>query len=145
MTRAEAHSLVVAATERWAADESSDVVWAGEYEGRRGIRMAQMCRDFTTVWFDVGERTVGFEAYVMPQPPHADAAFYRYCMARNWRSWPAHLAIDDRGDLFAIGRIPLATLSEETLDGVVGAVYELIELAFRTLLRIGFQLREKSH
>lgn len=145
MTRAEAEALVVSVTEAWQADPESDVVWAGEYEGRRGIRMAQTCRDFTTVWFDVGERTVGFEAYLMPQPPHADDRFYRYCMARNWRSWPAHLAVDDRGDVFAIGRIPLSDLSPDTLDGAVGAVYELIELSFRMLLHLGFQQREKSH
>ncbi len=144
MTRDEAHLLVVDATERWEADPDSDVVWAGEHEGRRGIRMAQSCRDFTTVWFDIGERTVGFEAYVLPGPPHAGVDFYRFCLQRNWRSWPAHLAIDHRGDLFVVGRIPLPTLSETSLDGAVGAVYELIELSFRTLLRLGFQQREKS-
>ncbi|HSF85367.1 MAG TPA: YbjN domain-containing protein [Acidimicrobiia bacterium] len=145
MTKDGALALVVAATEQWAADPESDVVWAGEYDGRRGIRMAQACRDFTTVWFDVGERTVGFEAYVLPRPPHADAEFYRHCMVRNWRSWPAHLATDDRGDLFVIGRIPLSDLNEATLDGAVGAIYQTIELSFRPLLRLGFQHREKSN
>lgn len=144
MTRDEALALVVAATTRWEADPESDVVWTGEYEGKRGIRMAQTCRDFTTVWFDVGERTVGFEAYVLPRPPHAGPDFYRFCLQRNWRSWPAHLALDDRGDVFVVGRIPLDTLSETSLDGAVGAVYELIELSFRTLLGLGFTPREKS-
>ena len=144
MTKDEATALIVEITEDWEADPASDIVWAGEHDGRRGIRMAQQCRDFTTVWFDIGELTVGFEAYVMPQPPDAGVDFYRYCMARNWRSWPAHLATDDRGDVFVIGRIPLPSLTEATLDGAVGAVYEVIELSFRTLLQLGFQQREKS-
>lgn len=144
MTRDEARALVVETTERWQADPDSDVVWAGEYEGRQGIRMAQSCRDFTTVWFDIGERTVGFEAYVLPGPPHGGVEFYRFCLQRNWRSWPAHLALDQRGDLFVVGRIPLSNLSETSLDGAVGAVYEVIELSFRTLLRLGFRPREKS-
>ncbi len=144
MRKAEATALVAAVTERWTADPASDVVWAGTHEGRLGIRMAQTCRDFTTVWFDIGEITVGIEAYVMPRPPGAGAEFYRYCLARNWRSWPAYLATDDRGDLFAIGRIPLQMLSEDTLDGAVGTVYEVIELSFRALIALGFRQREKS-
>ena len=144
MTRDEAHQLVVAATQAWVTDPESDVVWAGEYEGRWGIRMAQACRDFTTVWFDIGERTVGYEAYLMPQPPAAGTDFYRYCLNRNWRSWPTHLATDDRGDLFVIGRIPLEILTESSLDGAVGSVYEVVELSFRALLSLGFQQREKS-
>lgn len=144
MTRDQAWRLVAETTQQWAQDQDSDIVWAGEYEGRRGIRMAQQCRDFTTMWFDIGERTVGFEAYLLPQPPNSREQVYRLCLARNYRAWPAFMAMDDGGDLYIRGRIPLEGLSAETLDGAIGAVYEMVELSFRTLVDLGFRSREKS-
>jgi Putative bacterial sensory transduction regulator len=138
VNRADARALVLEVAAGWEADPASDVVWSGEHEGRVGVRIAQRTRDFTTVWFDVGERTVGFEAFVLPAPPSGAAEVYRICLSRNARSWPAHLALDRDGDISAVGRIPLEVLSAETLDGALGAVYELIELTFRPLLRAGF-------
>lgn len=141
MTVDEAYRLVVTTTQGWLEDPESDVVWAGEHEGRWGIRMAQRCRDFTTIWFTIGERTVGYEAFLVPDPPDGRSDAYRYCLARNRTSWPARIALDSEGDLSVAGRIPLEQLSPVALDEAVGAVYETIELAFRPLLAIG---REKT-
>ena len=107
----EAHQLVVATTQAWVEDTDSDAVWAGEYEGRWGLRMAQQCRDFTTIWFAVGERTVGYEAFLLPDPPHNRADAYRFCLSRNRTSWPAAISLDRQGDLIVSGRIPLDRLS----------------------------------
>ncbi len=138
-TTERARRLLTETTRAWLTDPASDVVWAGEYEGRWGIRMAQQVRDFTTVWFSIGERTIGFEAYLLPSPPHGHADVYRLCLHRNWRSWPASIALDERGDIFVVGRIPLGQVNTASLDRAVGAVYELVELSFRPLLRAGFQ------
>ncbi len=144
MNRTAARQLVETTTIGWVEDESADVVWAGDHEGLWGIRLAQQARDFTTVWFEVGDLTVRAEAYVLPAPPHNGGAFYRYCLAKNATSWPVSFEVDRRGDLFIAGRIPLDTLHPETLDGIVGAIYGMVETSFRTLVRIGFQNREKS-
>ncbi len=144
MDRAEARQLVAAVTADWAADPGADVVWAGEYEGRLGVRMAQRARDFTTVWFDVGDRTVGVEAYVLPAPAGDAAEVYRQCLRRNERTRRVRFALDRHGDVFLLGRIPLPALSAEELDAVLGEVYEAVEVAFRSLVRAGFASREKS-
>jgi hypothetical protein len=140
----EARRLVVAITEAWVRDDESDVVWAGSHEGRWGIRLTQQCRDFTTIWFTVGERTVGYEAFLLPDPPHNKAEAYRLCLSRNLRSWPVSITLDRQGDLAVSGRIPLDGLTPAAVDQAVGAVYETIELSFRPLLAIGFSGREKS-
>ncbi|RPI22851.1 MAG: hypothetical protein EHM57_04785 [Actinobacteria bacterium] len=139
MTPQDALRLLTATTTRWVGDPESDVVWAGEHDGLWGIRMAQRVRDFTTVWFDVGERTVGFETYLLPDPPHGHEAVYRMSLRRNWSSWPVAIAMDRSSDLYVKGRIPLSVLDEEAIDGAVGAVYELVELTFRTLVDVGFR------
>ena len=144
MTRDEAWTLVTAATSAAAADPASDIVWAGVHEGTPGIRMRQTCREATTMWFTVGERTVGFEAYLLPEPTADPEAVYRHCLVRAYRSWPAALAIGPAGDLFVIGRIPLDALTATSLDEAIAAVYEVVEMSFLPLLDLGYRSREKS-
>lgn len=138
MNRAEAWDLVASVTGDWVEDPSSDVVFAGEHEGRWAVRMAQQVRDFTTVWFEVGDRTVGYESFVLPRPPLRQAEIHRQLLARNLRLWRAHFSIDKNGDIVLTGRLSLTELRAEVLDEVLGAVYEAVEVSFRSLLRLGF-------
>jgi hypothetical protein len=83
MTAAEARELLEQVTLEWATDPASDAVWAGEHEGRWGVRIHQQVREATTIWFDVGELTIGFEAYLLPAPPHQQAEVHRQALRRN--------------------------------------------------------------
>ena len=121
-------------TTTWADDPSSGVVWAGEHDGRWGIRIAQDTREATTIWFDVGALTVGFEAHLLPAPVDGGAAMLRHCLRRNRRSWPAAITLDDHGDLTIQGRISVDSFDEQRLGQAVGAVAEIVELSFRPLL-----------
>lgn len=133
-----AWDLLTRASDRLLADETSDVVNAEEYEGRWAVRMAQRVRDFTTVWFEVGERTVGFEAYVLPNPPGGHQEIFRQLLTRNHRLWRAHFSIDQAGDVFLTGRVSLDEWSEGVFDEVLGTIYEAVELSFRSMVRAGF-------
>jgi len=144
MTRDEAFDLVNTTLATWVADPENDAVWSGVYEGRIGIRVAQQVRNYTTIWFDVGDRTVGAEAFLLPKPQGDLAEIYRYSLARNRSSWPAYIALDRQGDLFAMARTDTATLTDTAVGTVVGAIYEVVELSFARLVRIGFGKREKS-
>jgi hypothetical protein len=42
----------------WLEDPDSSVEYAEEVECRWAVRMRQEVRDATTVWFDVGERSL---------------------------------------------------------------------------------------
>jgi len=140
-----AADLVARVTDGWEADPASDVVWAGDHEGRRGVRMRQTVRDFTTVWFQVGERTVGVEAYVLPAPPPGPGGeeAYRQCLTRNYGTRRIHFALDREDGLVLIGRIPVGELSDEEMELALGEVYSLVEASFRSLLAAGFG-REKN-
>lgn len=138
MTREQAWDLLRSVSQAWVDDESSDVVFAGEHEGRLAVRVAQEARDFTTIWFDVGDLTVGYEAYVLPNPPHGRLEVYRQLLRRNERLWRVHFATDKEGDVFLFGRVTLDELSPKILDEVLGAIYEAVELSFRALVEAGF-------
>jgi hypothetical protein len=127
----------------WIEDPSSSVEYSEELEGRIAVRMRQQARDATTVWFDVGERSLMFEAYFMPAPPSPEEV-HRQALVRNISSWRVFFALDDEGALVLRGRLPAEQVSLSELDYVLGEIYEFVEVAFGPMIRAGFSGREKS-
>jgi hypothetical protein len=127
----------------WLDDPTSSVEYAEEVEGRWAVRMRQETRDATTVWWDVGERSLTFEAYVLPAPP-VPAEVYRQALVRNARAWRCFFALDTEGAIVIRGRLGKDRVGLEELDRVLGEIYEMIEIAFRPMVRAGFPGREKS-
>jgi hypothetical protein len=127
--------LVDRVTALWAADPGSGVVWAGDHEGRRGVRLQQRGRDFTTIWFGVGERTLVVEAYAFSAPPPGEREeAFRQCLARNLSGRRLHFALDRHGDLLLVGRVPLREVDEAELELLLGEAHEAIALALPALI-----------
>lgn len=124
----------------WLDDPESDVEYSEELEGRWAVRMKQRTRDATTVWFHPRERSLEFEAYVLPVPDGATAIF-EFALAKNQRAWRAFFALDGDGGLVLRGRLPAARVTSEELDLVLGEIYESVEVAFRPMIHL---LRENS-
>lgn len=137
-SRAETAALVADTIQSWVDDPDSTVEYAELLEDRWAVRMAQQARDFTTVWFWVGDRTVRYEAYVLPAPPSNTAEVYRQLLFRNQRGWRVHFSIDREGGIYLQGRTAIEHVTSEELEYALGEIYEAIELAFRPLLRSGF-------
>lgn len=127
----------------WLDDPESSVEYAEEVEGRWAVRMRQQTRDATTVWWEVGERSLSFEAYVLPAPPFPEEV-HRQALVRNSRAWRCFFAVDDEGAIVLRGRLAGERVTLDELDRVLGEVYETIELAFGPMVRAGFGGREKS-
>ncbi len=130
--------ILAAVTTAWVDDPESDVVWAGDHEGRRGVRMRQTVRDFTTVWFELGDRTLGIEAGVLPEPAFHHLEVYRQCLRRNIATRRLHFAVDRDGEVVLVGRIPVAEVTPHELELVLGEVWDLVEVAFPLLVRLAF-------
>ena len=110
-------------------------------EPRWYVRMAGEEKDHITIWLTLGQRTLRYEAYVMPAPEENHAAVYEMALRRNERLVGAHFAIGIEDALFLRGELPLVALSEDELDRVVGSIYAYVEQCFRGLLRLGFASR----
>lgn len=136
-------AVLESAIERWLADPESDVVYAEQVDDRWAVRMHQTVRDATTVWWQVGTYSISAEAYVLPGPPAAPAA-YQLALARNYGAWRAHFALDGEGAFVIRGRIARASATFEELDLLLGEIYSLIEVTFRPLVELAFGMREKT-
>lgn len=127
----------------WLADPESSVEYAEEVEGRWAVRMRQEARDATTVWFTIGQRSIEYEAYVLPAA-EGSSELFEQALRRNMRAWRAHFALDQEGGLVLRGRLAEAHLTDLDLDLALGEIYDAIEVAFRPMLRSLIAGRENS-
>jgi Putative bacterial sensory transduction regulator len=107
-------------------------------ETRWYVRMHGETKEHTTIWLTLGQRTLQYEAYVMPAPLENVDAVYESALRRNERMVGAHFAIGVEDALFLRGELPLAALCEAELDRVVGSLYAYVEQSFPTLIRLGY-------
>ena len=105
------------------------------------VRMRGDEKEFITVWLTLGQRTLRYEAYVMPAPEENAGALYENLLRRNERLIGHHFAIGIEDAVFVRGDISLAALSESELDRIIGSLYATVEQCFHGLLRIGFARR----
>ncbi|MEI7753693.1 MAG: YbjN domain-containing protein [Actinomycetota bacterium] len=105
------------------------------------VRMRGEEKEFTTVWLTLGQRTLRYEAYVMPAPEENIEAVFENLLRRNERLIGVHFAIGVEDAVFLRGDLPLVALSEAELDRVIGSLYATAEQCFQGLLRIGFASR----
>ncbi|WP_433894627.1 YbjN domain-containing protein [Streptomyces sp. CA-111067] len=92
----------------------------------------------TTCQLIVGRHTLSVNAFVVRHPDENHEAFYRWLLERNLRLYGVTYAVDRLGDVYLSGRLPLAAVSVEEVDRLLGAVLENADGSFNTLLELGF-------
>lgn len=123
----------------WVDDRESAVVYAEELDQRWAVRMTQETRDFTTVWFTPDERTLAYEAYLLPAPSHHTQEVYRQCLFRNQSQWRVHFSVRSDGGIYLDGKMRNELVTEEELSFVLAEIYQSIEVSFRALLGVGYR------
>jgi hypothetical protein len=105
------------------------------------VRMRGEEKEFTTVWFTLGQRMLRYETYVMPAPEENAVQLYENLLRRNNRLVGVHFSIGEEDAVFLRGEIPTAVVAKPDVDRILGTVYATVEQAFKPLLRIGFASR----
>ncbi len=107
-------------------------------EPRWYVRLRGEEKEHITIWFTLGQRTLRYEAYVLPAPQEHIAEVYEMALRRNDRLVGAHFAIGVEDALFLRGELPLSALNEAELDRIVGSLYQYVEQTFPGLIRLAF-------
>jgi hypothetical protein len=92
----------------------------------------------TACWLVVGAHALEVQAFVMRKPDENREAVYEFLLQRNVRMYGVSWAIDSMGDVYLAGRIPLAAVTPDEIDRVLGSVLEYSDGTFNTLLELGF-------
>ena len=110
-------------------------------EHRWYVRMRGEEKEFTTVWFYLGQRTLKYETYVMPAPEENAQELYENVLRRNESLVGAHFSIGIEDAIFLRGELPIRLIDEQELDRIIGTLYAYVEQIFPSIIRIGFRSR----
>jgi hypothetical protein len=92
----------------------------------------------TTVSLLVGEHSLSVSAFVIRHPDENVEEFHRWLLRRNARLAGIAFAVDDAGDVYLVGRLPLVGVDDTSLDALLGALLETADSSFDPLLVLGF-------
>jgi hypothetical protein len=102
------------------------------------VRLAGQHKLATMTWLIVGAHSLHVEAFFCRQPDENHARFYRFLLERNGRMYGVHFALDPDGDVYLVGRLPLAGVSADEIDRILGCVLTYSDENFDPALAIGF-------
>jgi Putative bacterial sensory transduction regulator len=92
----------------------------------------------TTCSLVVGAHSLSLNAFVARRPDENHEAVYRWLLERNTKMYAVAFALDHLGDIFLTGRVPLASITPDEVDRLLGAVLDYSDSAFNTILELGF-------
>lgn len=92
----------------------------------------------TTVSLAVGPQALTVNAFVCRRPDENAEEVYRWLLQQNSRLFGVAFALDRLGDIYLVGRLPVAGLRDEDLDRLLGSLLRASDDSFNTLLRLGF-------
>ena len=86
----------------------------------------------------VGDHTLSVNAFVIRKPEENLDAVYHWCLTKNAAMYGIAFALNDLGDIYLVGRLPLTAVTDQEIDRLLGAVLQYSDSAFNPLLELGF-------
>ncbi len=86
----------------------------------------------------VGDHSLSINAFVIRKPDENEAAVHHWCMTKNAAMYGLAFAINELGDIYLVGRLPLDAVNPQELDRILGAVLQYSDSSFNPLLELGF-------
>ena len=110
--------------------ESADGVFSFALPGEKKLQ--------TAVRLDVGAHALGVHAFVCRNPDENHERVYRWLLERNLRLYAVAFAVDRHGDISLDARLPLAAVTPDELDRLLGSVLSTADESFNAILELGF-------
>ncbi|MFI9260649.1 YbjN domain-containing protein [Streptomyces sioyaensis] len=121
-----------------AALDDAGLEWESPTDGTFVVKLPGTRKLSTTCSLIVGKHSLSINAFVVRHPDENDAAVHRWLLERNTRLYGVSYAIDKLGDIYLVGKLPLAAVTPDELDRILGTVLENADGSFNTLLEMGF-------
>ncbi len=86
----------------------------------------------------VGDHTLSINAFVIRKPDENAGAVHAWCMAKNAQMYGVAFAINELGDIYLVGRLPLDAVNAKEIDRIIGSVLQYSDSSFNPLLELGF-------
>jgi len=93
----------------------------------------------TMTWLVVGDHSLQIEAFFVRKPDENAETFYKWLLERNARMFAVSFAVDNVGDVYLVGRLPLSAIDPDTIDRILGSVLTYADEWFDKALELGFR------
>lgn len=121
-----------------AALNDAELEWESPGPGNYVVKLPGTRKLSTTCSLIVGQHSLSLNAFVIRHPDENEAAVHRWLLEHNLRLFGVSYAIDQLGDIYLVGRLPLSVVTPAELDRLLGSVLEAADGAFNPLLELGF-------
>ncbi len=118
--------------------EASGIDYESPREGTFSLTLPGEKKLQTPVRLDVGVHALGVHAFVCRNPDENHARVYRWLLERNLRMYAVAFAVDHTGDIYLDARLPLASVTADELDRILGSVLSQADASFNAILELGF-------
>ncbi|MET9899510.1 YbjN domain-containing protein [Streptomyces sp. NPDC006446] len=116
----------------------AELEWESPGAGSYVVKLPGTRKLSTTVSLIVGRHSLSLNAFVIRHPDENHEAVHRWLLERNLKLYGVAYAVDPLGDVYLVGKLPLAAVTPEEVDGLLGSVLEAADGSFNTLLELGF-------
>ncbi|MGW0968280.1 YbjN domain-containing protein [Streptomyces sp. NPDC002516] len=116
----------------------AELEWESPGAGSYVVKLPGTRKLSTTVSLIVGKHSLSLNAFVIRHPDENHEAVHRWLLERNLKLYGVAYAVDSLGDVYLAGKLPLAAVTPEEVDRLLGSVLEAADGAFNTLLELGF-------
>ncbi|MGW5196439.1 YbjN domain-containing protein [Streptomyces spiralis] len=118
--------------------KDAELEWESPEPGNYVVRLPGTHKLSTTVSFLVGRHSLSLNAFVIRHPDENEAGVHRWLLERNFKMYGVAYAVDRLGDVYVTARLPLASVTAEEIDRLLGQILQAADGAFNTLLELGF-------
>ncbi|MER6347520.1 YbjN domain-containing protein [Streptomyces sp. NPDC001595] len=118
--------------------KDAELEWEGPGPGHYVVKLPGTRKLSTTVSLIVGRHSLSLNAFVIRHPDENEAAVHRWLLERNLKLYGVGYAVDPLGDIYVTGKLPLAAVTPDEVDRLLGQVLEAADGDFNTLLQLGF-------
>ncbi|MEU9056881.1 YbjN domain-containing protein [Streptomyces sp. NPDC048384] len=121
-----------------AALKDADLEWENPTPGTYVVKLPGTRKLSTTVSLIVGRHSLSLNAFVIRHPDENEPGVHRWLLERNLNLYGVSYAVDPLGDIYVTAKLPLAAITPDEIDHLLGQVLEAADGAFNTLLELGF-------
>lgn len=118
--------------------QGAELEWESPEPGSYVVTLPGTRKLSTTCSLRVGKHSLSVNAFVVRHPDENTEGVHRWLLERNLKLYAVSYAVDRLGDIYLTGKLPLAAVSDDEIDRLLGSVLQEADGSFNTLLELGF-------
>ncbi|WP_405735122.1 YbjN domain-containing protein [Streptomyces sp. NBC_00028] len=118
--------------------KDNELDWESPTPGTYVVQLPGTRKLKTTVSLLVGRHSLSLNAFVIRHPDENESGVHRWLLERNLKLYGVGYAVDRLGDIYVTAKLPLAAVTPEEIDRLLGQTLEAADDSFNTLLELGF-------